>query len=638
MTPGDPGTEKRGTARRWVVRLILAVLLLEAAWLLGINLALRAGATQAWLNSLRPDKVNLAWASAWSWIPGRVEVRGAVVSGQTWRLQWQAEADRVQARVALLPLFRRRVEISAGEVANGRYFQRPRLEPGMDYSDALPFYPDIRGFPVAEVGEPPTYLNPPWQVSIADARLSGPQSVWIGRLQAQLEARADVRLETRSQGGPLDLHVEPLEFDIHRAWADAGRDILSGGELRGTVHLGPYRWREHRGLQSVRFLDLDLEVVLESDSLDFVRLFLHKYPALEADGHGAASGRLVVRDGVVAADTQLHVNAGDLVVALPPFAVQGHGVVRLEGTDRAELPFTMNFAFADLDVLHYDDRSAFLAGQGLQVRLEGDGDLVPRLAAATGEQAPFRAAVEVAEAALDVRAFNRYLPPNSPLTFTGGDAAFTAGLMLTEKSAGGDFQLQGDAVRVRLDEQDLGLDLRLDGLVSGGTPPRRRFDLGGSVLTLDRAWVQGEEERFDEVDWRARADMHSLDLALGQPVVVDLEADLAVSDTRPLAALFRNNGGPDWIARRLTVDDLTGRARLSLRDERLFVPDAKLGAEELEVAMKGVVGEPFSQGLFYLRYKRLDALLRFEGGERDIILFRSRRKFDEYQAPLPAGQ
>jgi hypothetical protein len=39
--------------------------------------------------------------------------------------------------------------------------------------------------------------------------------------------------------------------------------------------------------------------------------------------------------------------------------------------------------------------------------------------------------------------------------------------------------------------------------------------------------------------------------------------------------------------------------------------------------------------MVYLRYKRLDALLNFENGNRKIVLIGPLKKFEAYSVPLP---
>lgn len=629
---------RRNPWRRWLLRAMVALLALELAWLGAVNLALALPLTQSWLNGLRPEKVRVSWQSAWSWYPGRVSVEGAVVSGQTPRFQWQAEADRVRGSVALLPLLQRRVEVARGDVVNGRYRQRPRLAPEKDYGAALDWYPDIEGYPVAPEGTRPRSRKPPWTVTVDGARLSGRHAVWINRLQAELSGTARADLTVRSQGGPLELDIPSLDLALQRAWADADEEILSAGRLGGSYHLGPYGYRDHRGIQALRFMDADLEIGVQSRSLEFLELFLLNYPDLRTRGTGTASGRIVLRAGRVADGTDLRVDATDLSVSHEPFLATGNGTVTASHA-AADLPFTVGFRFDGLEVRHLADEDLFFTGEDLAFTLEDSGDLVPRAREAAGDPRPYRASIDLPEALVpDMRTFNRYLPPTFPAQFAGGSADLAARMTLTPDDAGGTLHLRGQDLRATLDTQELelGLDLAFDGIVAGGRPAERFFDLSGSRLTLDRARVVGAESRLEEEDdWFAEADFRTVELVLARPVDLVLDADLGLSDTRPLTALFRNNGGPDWIARRLEVDDLSGSASVVLRGETLYVPETRLGGEVLEFAVRGVIGESATESAAYLRYRRLDVLLRMEDDDRDVILLQPREKYEAYRPPSP---
>ena len=99
--------------KKGLSRLVSAILILVALYLIGVNLALNLPATQAYLNSLRPDRLAISWERAWSWYPLRVEFRGFAADGQTPTEQWQVDAERAAAAVSLRPLLKgERREIS----------------------------------------------------------------------------------------------------------------------------------------------------------------------------------------------------------------------------------------------------------------------------------------------------------------------------------------------------------------------------------------------------------------------------------------------------------------------------------------------------------------------------------------------
>jgi len=118
-----------------------------------------------------------------------------------------------------------------------------------------------------------------------------------------------------------------------------------------------------------------------------------------------------------------------------------------------------------------------------------------------------------------------------------------------------------------------------------------------------------------------------------EPLRLAMEADLRVSDSRPLVTLFRNQDGwrPDFLARALTVENITGEARLEMADRRLRIPFAWLNGEYIEAGAKAELSGDGNRGIVYLKYRDLDAVLRIANGKRNLDILRARRKFDDYR-------
>lgn len=624
--------------RRWLLSVVAVIMIVELLWVLVANYFLAQPSTQAWLSNKRPDRVQIGWEKASSWYPGQFSVSGAQVSGQTARFQWQADARAASGNVALLPLARKEVVLRNVRVSGGEYRQRQRLRRDGSNQAVSQWFPPIRGYELTEVGERRKPKKKPWTVVIHDGRVSGDYSVWIHRFQAQLAASARVNLSVRSQGGPLALQVNQLAADFDRAWADQDEAIFSEGTVSGELTLGPYRYRDHRGRLALRFLETDLNIDLNTESFDFVRLFLLRYPSIQVDGSGRANGKLVLSEGRVANGTSIDVKANDLVFNQEPFRISGEGTVKLQGQDDAERPFLIGMLFSQLGIHHSDDDTLLVSGNNLSIGLADDGELLPRKMLDPPRPHEFSATVYLPDARVaDARVFNRFLPENPPLEFTEGQADLTANLQFTPDKAGGTLKVEGQNLTARMEQQDIGLDLRFDATIDGGKPLDRRFDLTGSVLEFSRARVLGAEDNLDAEDWSARADFRQGEINLKQTREMHITADLTVSDSRPLSALFINHGGPRWIARRLTVDSLKGELQLQLDNKDLYVPTANLAAPELEFGFKGVIAKPDRQGMLYLRYKKLDALLNFQGTERDIVVIRALKKYQDYSVIVPTA-
>ena len=97
----------------WIKKAIVLLVVIELAYLLIINAALRLPVTQTLVSQIRPDKFAISWDSAWSWYPFRVHVTGLAVNGQSRSQQWQVSAPSASGSIAVLPLILKRVWVSA---------------------------------------------------------------------------------------------------------------------------------------------------------------------------------------------------------------------------------------------------------------------------------------------------------------------------------------------------------------------------------------------------------------------------------------------------------------------------------------------------------------------------------------------
>lgn len=98
------------SARRWLRRIFLAVLLLYAAYLAVGNLFLNTS-LGPWAVNRKPDKFQMHWSSGHTWWPGLVTINGVKIHGHASRADWQLKAGRASGQIALLQLLRRHVHI-----------------------------------------------------------------------------------------------------------------------------------------------------------------------------------------------------------------------------------------------------------------------------------------------------------------------------------------------------------------------------------------------------------------------------------------------------------------------------------------------------------------------------------------------
>ncbi|MEM1413019.1 MAG: hypothetical protein AAGH19_11745, partial [Pseudomonadota bacterium] len=155
----------------------------------------------------------------------------------------------------------------------------------------------------------------------------------------------------------------------------------------------------------------------------------------------------------------------------------------------------------------------------------------------------------------------------------------------------------------------------------------------GSTLIIDQVRVAGEAEAFEDEHWSAELTLTRAQTTWIQPPRLDLEADLTMSDTRPIVALYRNNGGSRFVGRLLATEDISGTATLTAQDRAFRIPYAYLDSENIEFGMKGIVRETLQDGVLFLRWRGLRGLLRYEDGGRHLNLINTREKFDTWTLP-----
>ena len=88
--------------RRWLIRIVVIVAVIEVLYLIAANVLLNLPGTQAYINQLHPDRYVFKWDRAWSWYPFRAHATGFEANGQSWIQQWQIAAPSASASLSTI--------------------------------------------------------------------------------------------------------------------------------------------------------------------------------------------------------------------------------------------------------------------------------------------------------------------------------------------------------------------------------------------------------------------------------------------------------------------------------------------------------------------------------------------------------
>ena len=626
-----------------IVRVVKWLLIIELCYVVLINTALQLSLTQDLINMIRPEKFRISWDSAWSWYPFRVKAEGVFVNGQSRSQQWQVQVGSGTGSINLLPLVLKRVHVNFVDAIDVEYRQRPRLKPDKDYTAIQEYFPAIDGREIQPADTSPRKSKRPWKVSLRNIRASGQLSYWIFNLKGSGEgsALADLKIETR--GGPFSMDVQDIDLRLAPAFLNSAVEVFHGGTVTGQLGFVPFVPRENKGIRMLPFLKLDAELDVEVAGLRFINLFTANLGDLVIDGAGHVGGRVRYAQGYMLAGTDLMATAADLSVHVKDMDVVGEGAVRIHTPPEADKPLGLGVGFDGLAITRQDDAAPFLTGKRLNLAYSGSNYVVPdpeldfqaqlgnRRVRERLKHNTLKILIEDATL-LNMSIVNDYLPPETPLQFSGGTATVQADLFAEAEDIEGSVQLDSSNLEMDIDGQALQGDLAAELIVVGGVPRNMQVDLSGSSLSLTEVSVVGERESFEGDYWSTQVNFDRAGAVLTNPPQFSTDARLTISDTRPVVALFGNHGEPPrWLSGLLTLKDIEGAANLELADERLAIPSARVISDKAEVAAKAVFYEAGRDGVIYARYKKLDVLLKMDGDKNNLDVIKVRKKFDAYK-------
>jgi len=356
-------------------------------------------------------------------------------------------------------------------------------------------------------------------------------------------------------------------------------------------------------------------------------LFSNPY-GMTIDGTGELAADIIIDDGFPASDSIVRVLPTHLDVRVLDYEVNGDGSIAMQVLKGGEHP--------DLD-LKVEIGDALFRRQGEKDAYVRDVAMILQAQALKMDRYQAGSNVDVlrlqipAARITDMSVYNDYLPENSPLQLLEGQAELKADIKLERDSAEGFVKLTTQKLRSRLDEQALSGELEADITIKNGTPENMEFDISGSTITLDKVKVVGTETKYEREDWHARFVLEKGRAIWKKPVFVHADAAVEIKDSRPFVAMFSNHKGEhNWIEKMLTIENIQGNAEMTVENKQIIVPHAFTSSDKIDAGAKGIINAESAEGIFYARFRKLDAILKIRDGKRNIDIIGARKKFDEY--------
>lgn len=540
--------------KRLIIRVGVVAAIVAAAYLVVFNVALNLPATQALLNSVQNGKLSFAWDRAWTWFPFRLHVTNLRVNGQSWSQQFDITAPEVSGAIDVPSLLARTLRFNDISSHDLTVHFRPRPRPDKDDSALRKYYPEIPDRDPNLEAEPVPQQSPGWLFVFDVDSITGKNDLWLAANRMTLEGAASAFVERQNKHGPLTVSDGTLDLAVTSLYV-AGRKVSDAGTLAGSFGLATFIPQENRGAKVLEFLEMDAQIDLPIDGLDFLNEFLNSVADMTVNGRGRLTGRLALAGGALTPGADVTIDAEKLQVDLPPYAVYGTGRVVAKVDETAPDNIQAQLGFANITAIHTPSQEPLFNGTDIGISVVRSAIVFPE---ELREEVPRSVDMNLPSVSVpDINVYQRYLPDEWNAELVGGAGSLAGHATMSAGALDLDLTLRSEDAKVRLtkDVFETALVLAVKGK---GTADEKTasIDVAGTFVELDDSRITRDNEKSNP--WRTRFEITEGDAAFTLPAEQNQETGVvgfwSLFQKKELKSML---GDVDGSAKgKLTVSDL----------------------------------------------------------------------------------
>jgi hypothetical protein len=298
---------------------------LFAIYLVGINVLVRTHILRSAL-SADPDEMLVDYASAYSFIPGRVHVEGLKIRGSDWNIQWVLGIDTCDFNFSPLDFAHRRFHASHVRGDGLTFRVRLRVDSATpEHLAALPSVPGFADFPHRRPGvQPPPPTDAEyrlWSIQLDDVDARDVREIWTDTIRYS----GNLRVRGRWVFRPMRwLDVGPAVVDAETLDISYGQHVLARGlqgSINATVH--PFDLRGHPGLQILEQVSTDMKLRGLLRAADTLETLAPVSGLVFARGDGPLDASIHVDHGVMANGTRVSFETAESRTTSAKVVVEG---------------------------------------------------------------------------------------------------------------------------------------------------------------------------------------------------------------------------------------------------------------------------------------------------------------------------
>ena len=629
--------------RKWAIRIGVTLLVFEVFYVVGANFVLRTDLLTNLINK-KPEKTNISWDSAATYLPGFATVKGFTLRSQTPRDQVYVHVAEADARISLIKLAFKTIHIRDVDAKGVDFRYRERLDsPRRNEAEEGPleppvnfeFYPEIPGFsnppdPKPEDLYPRKKKKRPWTIRITDADVEGPVKVALNEFRLEGEG---------SVGGGVT--VKPRKtITIHRG--RLGLDAI-------TVSVGPEVVTDNLSITSdLQFGTFPAKGAKLSDVIgnisgtlfvagrlgDKAAVSQEITPGITTFGAGTIAANLRFKNGILRAGSEYSLQSDAFHVMIMGLDANGSASVSGDTVkDGGEHLTSLKVAFGDFEFVAPDDDHPAITGTGLEMTARWNGFSV----AGTVPASHVEVVVPSAQVH-DVSAFNGLIPGDSTLSLQSGTGEVEARLEVKDRIAVGTLDLVAEEIVLEAKDVPIYGDLEVHASLKEGDLPAKSFDLSGTTIRLDDIVDQELSERKQKKteSWFCDVELQQGTVTFGKPMTARGRLGLKMHDTRPLVAMLKDLGVElKALSLMPNVKGIDGTMGVDFGKGYIEVEDLNLTGKGLEVLGWIHIRDKKANGRLFTKYGIVAAGVALDEGKAKVHLSKPRKWFEEEKG-LPA--
>jgi hypothetical protein len=636
--------------RKWAIRVGIAVLVFEVCYLVAANVFLRTGLLSDLINK-KPEKTNISWQSAVTYLPGVATVSGFELRSQTGKDQIYLRVAKADARISLVTLIFKTIHIRGvdAEDADFRYRRRldrpPTAGPEEDPDQGpenTEFWPEIPGLsnppdPKPEDLYPVKKEKHPWTIKITGAEVEGPITVALGsvRIEGEGWVGGGVTVKPRKT---ITIHRGRLGLDSTRV--SFGPELVTDDlALNADLHFEPF---PAKGAKMPDILGgVSGELSLSGNLSEKAAVSHVITPGVSTFGAGTVNAHLELKKGVVRAGSEYSLRSDAFHLWVMGLDASGSATVSgATGKEGREHVTRMQIEFGEFQFVDPDDGSVDISGTGIVLDAEWNGFSIAGTVPASS------VALDLPTAEIhDVGTFNALIPHDADLALESGTGRVQAKLEISQRVATGTIDLVAKEIALETQDTPLMGDLEVHMILAEGDLPSKRFDPSGTTILLNKIVNRdlSDKKQLKLDPWYCKVGIEKGKITFGKPMAVDGSVRLEMYDTRPIMGLLKElDAGPKVLGLAPTIKNVDGTLGVNLGKGNFGFDDLVMTGDGFESMGWMDVRNKKSNGRLFVRFKAVMAGVSFDEGTSKIHLSKPRKWFEEQPtgaetSPSPPG-